>query len=388
MRRIIAGSLALAAAVSTLTACGGNAENSGKGDSGSVSSECDAEEFTAAETEPETETPTEPEADAAAESAGITAEECDAVLKKIVDAVKSGDKDKLAGSCLTDYSYNAVKDFGLLDIFVESLDIPGGGSDLEVRIVREADASVKNAAKLRHSMYAHYYGTMAEAGMNYKMLIGEAEMTREQTQLFAELSPLMSETNFARSEYTDTVRFDEYVMVTVGGVSGDGTPFESQIGAFRAPGEDVKIDLMADYGYIPDSSSTADSAARAVYDAANAALEELSADGADISGVHLLSMNSLANAGSLNGSYEELFDRISGYVSFDDYLEFFIVTVDGRCGYAAAVTNAGAVAAYPENTKFDAINQSDHGQVCHVSEINGILDYDELYSSAVGAIGG
>lgn len=376
MRKIIAGFMAVAAAAGALTACSEKAEDSGEKDSSSASVNEEQE------TEPATEAETEPETSAAAESDEITAEECDAVLKKLADAAKSGNKDEIARNCLTNYSYNALKDFGVLEIFAGSLDVPEG--DFEVRIVREVEPSVKKASELQHSMYAHYYGTMAEAGMNYGMLIGETEMTREQTELFAELSPLMSETNFARSEYTDTVHFDEYVMVTVGGTDMDGTPYEIQVGAFRAAGEDVKIDLMT---YNGDSVSAAESADE-LLNSANAALEELSADGADVSGVHLLSTNSIANVGSLNGSYEELFDRMSRYMSFDDYIEFFIVAVDGSCGYAAAVTNTGAVMTYPASSEMDAVLGSDHGQSCHTSEVSGILDYDELYTSAVGAIGG
>ncbi len=376
MRRIIAGISALAAAVITLTACSETANNSGESESSSSSL---VKEQTEIESASETKTES---GMAAAETSGITAEECDAVLHRIADAVKSGDKDETAENCLTDYSYNAMKNFGVLEIFAGSLDAPDG--DFEVRIVREADSSVKAASEMQHSMYAHYYGTMAEAGMTYGMLTGEIEMSKEQTELFAELSPLMSEENFAHSEYINTVQFDEYAMATVGGTDPDGAPFEIQVGVFRAPGGDVKIDLMTYNGNRASAAESADG----LRNAANAALEEISAEGADISGVHLLSTNSLANVGSLNGSYEELFDRISRYMSFDDYIEFFIVAVDGRCGYAAAVTSAGAVMTYPANSEIDAILESDHGRSCHVRDVENILDYDKLYTSAVGAIGG
>ncbi|MCM1528522.1 MAG: hypothetical protein NC093_00835 [Alistipes sp.] len=376
MRKIIAGLMAVAAAAGALTACSETAEDSGEKDSSSVS--VDEEK----ETEPVTSAAADPETSAAAESDEITAEECDAVLKKLADAKKSGDKDEIARSCLTNYCYNALKDFGVLDIFAGSLDVPE--DDFEVLVVREADPSVKEASELQHSMYAHYYGSMAEAGMTYGMLTGEIEMTREQTELYAELSPLMSESNFALSEYTDTVQFARYVMVTIGGTDPDGTPYEIQVGAFRAPGEDVKIDLMTYDGDGVPAAEPADE----LCNAANEALEEISAEGADVSGVHLLSTNSVANAGILNGSYEELFDKMSRYLAFDDYIEFFIVAVDGKCGYAAAVTNTGAVMTYPAGSEMDAVYESDHGQSCHTSEVSGVLDYDELYTSAVGAIGG
>ncbi|MBP3380845.1 MAG: hypothetical protein J6K77_08305 [Ruminococcus sp.] len=384
MKRVISMLLALTAAAVTLTACGEKAENSAQNDESSVSgaeeSVTEAELPVQPETEPETEAFEE-------DPTGITAEECDAVLHRIADAVKSGDKEEVMRNCHSEQTYNALKNFGVLEIFSGGLDSLDGDSEFEVRAVREAEPSVKKAAELQHSMRTYYYGTLAEAGINYELLAGDGEMSREQMQLLSELSPLMNEVNFARSEYTDTVQFDEYVMVTVGGTSGDGVPFESVIGAFRVAGEGVKMDFMTSPANGNDGVSPSELAST-VCDAANAALEGLAQGGADVSGVHLLGMNSLMNVGSLNGSYEELFDIMSENAPLDNYIELFIVTVDGKCQYAAGVTNSGAVVTYPEDTKITGISESDHGQVPDIQSVTGVLDYDELYSSAVGAIGG
>lgn len=193
MRKIIAMLLALTAAACILTACSEVDKNSGKNDNCSVTA---GKEKNDAEDEQRTEA----EASAEEETAGITPEECTDALNRIADAVKSGDTEEIMKNCLTDRSCDVLEDFGILEVLAGGLDGLDGDADFEVRIIREADPSIKKDAELQHSSLIAVYAALAEAGVDYDMLMSKNEMSQEQMSLLSEMSVLMNDdAAFARS---------------------------------------------------------------------------------------------------------------------------------------------------------------------------------------------
>lgn len=173
-----------------------------------------------------------------------TNEEYINIMAEFCKAAQSGDVDKLLKCCLPDSSYNAMKTVGALDamgdeIGVEDMDMPIDveHDDIKVVSVRQANEDEKISSERIYSLLDAMYCMMADVGITYDMITGEAEISDDVFEAYIER---VGELDFASPEEIPiTVEFDEYVFVTysLAGV-------EEEVALFRVKGENMKFDSI------------------------------------------------------------------------------------------------------------------------------------------------
>lgn len=178
------------------------------------------------------------------QTADASNEEYIEFMAEFCKAAKDGDVDKLLKYCLPDSSYNAMKKVGALDamsdeIGVEDMDMPVDieRNDIKVISVREGDEDEITSSERIYSLLDIMYGMMADMGITYDMLIGEADIPDD---VFEAYIARAGELDFASLEDIPiTVEFDKYVFVTY---SFAGV--EEEIAIFRVKGENIKFDSI------------------------------------------------------------------------------------------------------------------------------------------------
>ncbi len=166
------------------------------------------------------------------------------IMEEFCKSVKAQDVDKLLKCCLPDTSYNSMKAVGALDAMgeemgVEDMDMPADidRDDIKVISVREADEEEKTSSEQIYSLLDAMYGMMADVGITYDMISGDAEMPDDVFEAYVER---IGELDFTSPEDIPiTVEFDEYVFVTYS-LAGE----EEEIALFRVKGEGVKLDSI------------------------------------------------------------------------------------------------------------------------------------------------
>lgn len=165
-------------------------------------------------------------------------------MAEFCKATKDGDVDKLLKYCLPDSSYDAMKKVGALDamldeIGVADMDMPVNveRDDIKVISVREADEDEIISSERIYSLLDVMYGMMADVGITYDMIMGDAEIPDDVFEAYFER---VDELDFASLEDIPiTVEFDKYVFVTYS-LAGD----VEEIAIFRVKGEDIKFDSI------------------------------------------------------------------------------------------------------------------------------------------------
>ncbi len=378
MKKIIASILALSVITAVFCSCGNDEPSSSEEIILPTSEESSAvEDVTEEITEESSEIIETSESKAENSSNALTNDDYKSVLTEGYKAFESRDVDRILQISVPEGTYNSMKSTGfnkaIVDEFDNIFDTETNIGNVEVLSVETAEPEELESIEKAYSFFDSIFGIMADTGITYAMLSGEESIPEEKMQLMKELTSKFEDINDLEN-IDITVEFETYAHVTYS-INGE----EITMPVFNTVGEELKIDSIiapSMIGYVSKSKQQAANAnAKTIYNAANAAILELSEEGIIFEGVNIISSDHEKNV--LNGisedTLEKLFDKMECFYDEVDEKEFFLVLNQDLCEFTAVSEN-DKTATYPMVSIFN-------GET--VEQVDSLPEFDELYEDVL-----
>lgn len=378
MKKIIAAILALSVITAVFCSCGNDEPSSSEEIILPTSEESSAvEDVTEEITEESSEIIETSESKAENSSNALTNDDYKSVLTEGYKAFESRDVDRILQLSVPESTYNSMKSTGfnkaIVDEFDNIFDTETNIGNVEVLSVETAEPEELESIEKAYSFFDSIFGIMADTGITYAMLSGEESIPEEKMQLMKELTSKFEDINDLEN-IDITVEFETYAHVTYS-INGE----EITMPVFNTVGEELKIDSIiapSMIGYVSKSKQQAANAnAKTIYNAANAAILELSEEGIIFEGVNIISSDHEKNV--LNGisedTLEKLFDKMECFYDEVDEKEFFLVLNQDLCEFTAVREN-DKTATYPMVSIFN-------GET--VEQVDSLPEFDELYEDVL-----